>query len=148
MRNVVKIGFVTFILTAHLLTACDVIGGDTGSNDSALLKSKTWVLISYGEEGRLQSVLEGVEITVMFNPDEDEIRGSAGCNHYFGEYKITGSELTVSRIAFTEMACLTPEGVMELEQLFLSMLAAAEGFRVQEDHLTIFTAGDQILNFK
>ena len=44
-------GFVLFILIAYLLTACDVIGGDTGPSDSAVLESNTWVLISYGEEG-------------------------------------------------------------------------------------------------
>ena len=148
MKNVVKIGIVTFILTAHLLTACDVIGGVTSSSDSAALESKTWVLISYGVEGRLETVLKGAEITVMFIPDEDEIRGSSGCNHYFGDYEITGSELTVSNLAFTEMACLTPEGVMEQEQLFLSMLTAAESFQVQGKQLIILSANDQVLKFE
>lgn len=144
MRN----GFVNFILIAYLLTACDVIGGDTSPSDSTALESKTWVLISYGEEDRLQAVIEGTEITVIFNPGEAEVHGSAGCNNFFGSYETAGSELSVSNIAFTEMACLTPEGVMDQEQLFLSMLTAAEGFQVQEGQLTIFVADDQILKFE
>lgn len=148
MRDMLKIGLVIFILTAYILTACDVMGGDTSPSDSAALESKIWVLISYGEEGRLQAVLEGMEITAIFIPGEAVVRGSSGCNHYFGDYEVTGSELSVSNIAFTEMACLTPEGIMEQEQLFLSMLAAAESFQVQEKQLTIFSGDDQILEFK
>jgi heat shock protein HslJ len=125
-----------------------VIGGDTSSSDSAALESKTWVLIYYGEEGRLQAVLEGTEITAAFIPDEAAVRGSSGCNHYFGDYRAARGELSISNIAFTEMACLTPEGVMEQEQLFLSMFAAAESFQVQENQLTIFSADDQILKFE
>ena len=141
-------GFVLFILIAYLLTACDVIGGDTGPSDTAALESKIWVLISFGTEGQLQTVLEGIEITATFNPDEAEVSGSSGCNHYFGDYKVTGSGLSLSTIGGTEMACLTPEGVMEQEQVFLSMLAAAESFEIQEDQLTIFTANDQLLKFE
>lgn len=143
-----KIGLAIIILTGYLLTACDVIGGDTGFSDAAVLESKTWVLISYGTEGQLKTVLEGVEITATFNPDEAEVSGSSGCNHYFGDYKVTGSELSVFNIGWTEMACLTPEGVMEQEQLFLSMLTAAERFQVQEGQLTLFLADDQVLKFE
>jgi heat shock protein HslJ len=46
------------------------------------------------------------------------------------------------------MACLTPEGLMEQEQVFLSILVAAERFEIQEDQLTIFTANDQLLKFE
>ena len=141
-------GFAIFILTAYSLTACGVIGGDTGPSDTAALESKIWVLISFGTEGQSQTVLKGVEITATFNPDEAEVSGSSGCNHYFGDYKVTGSGLSLSTIGGTEMACLTPEGVMEQEQVFLSMLAAAESFEIQEDQLTIFTANDQLLKFE
>ena len=148
MRDGSKIGLVIIILSTYLLGACDVIGGDTGSSDSAALESKTWVLISHGTEGQLQTVLAGVEITATFNPEEAEVRGSSGCNQYFGEYKVKGRELSVSNIAFTEMACLTPEGVMEQEQEFLSIFVAAESFEIQEDKLIIFTANDQLLKFE
>jgi heat shock protein HslJ len=148
MRDGSKISLAIIILAAYFLTACDVIGGDTGSSDSAALESKTWVLISYGTEGQLQTVLEGVEITATFNPDEAEVSGSSGCNHYFGDYKVAGSGLSLSNMGWTEMACLTPEGVMEQEQEFLSMFATAESFEIQEDKLIIFTANDQLLKFK
>ncbi|KPK93714.1 MAG: hypothetical protein AMJ88_06905 [Anaerolineae bacterium SM23_ 63] len=148
MRDEVKIGVMIFILIAFILTACSVIGGDTGYSDAAVLGSKTWVLISFGTEGQLQTVLEGVEITATFNHDEAEVSGSSGCNHYFGDYKVTGSGLSLSNIGWTEMACITPEGVMEQEQVFLAMFAAAESFEIQEDQLSIITADDQFLKFE
>lgn len=148
MRDMMKILFVIFILSAHLLTACNVIRGDTRSSDSAALESKTWILVSYGEEGRLEAVLEGTEITATFNPSEIGVRGSSGCNQYFGDYEVNGGELSISNVAVTEMACPSPEGVMDQEQLFLSMFVAAERFQVQEDHLTIFSANGQLLKFR
>ncbi len=148
MRGGLKIGLVIIILSTYLLAACDVIGGDKGSNDAAVLESKTWVLISFGTEGRLQTVLEGVEITARFDPDEAEVRGSSGCNQYFGDYKITRSELSIFNIAWTEMACLTPEGIMEQEEEFLAMLTASESFEIQEDQLTIFATNDLLLKFE
>ncbi len=148
MRDGMRIGVVIFILTAFILTACDVIGGDRGSSDATILESKSWVLVSYGTGDHLQTPLEGIEITATFNPDENTIQGSSGCNHYFGEYKISGSELSLSNIAWTEMACLTPEGVMEQEQVFLSILAAAESFKIQEDQLIIFAADGRLLKFE
>jgi heat shock protein HslJ len=116
------------MMTVIALTACGAKGEDIRPSDEGALADETWVLASYGVEGDLKRVLEGIEITAVFIPDKAVVRGSSGCNHYFGDCEVAGRELSVSNIAFTEMACLTPEGVMEQEQLFLSMLAAAGSF--------------------
>jgi heat shock protein HslJ len=148
MRARLIISLAIVILTAYFFAACIVISGDIGSSDAAVLESKTWVLISYGTVGQLKIVSEGVKITATFDPDETEVSGSSGCNHYFGDYKVTGSTLSVFNIGWTEMACLTPEGVMELEQVFLTMMTAAESFEIQGGLLIIFTANDQLLKFR
>jgi heat shock protein HslJ len=46
------------------------------------------------------------------------------------------------------MACLTPEGVMDQEQQYLSILAGAKNFQIEAEELTIFSGDDQILKFK
>ena len=56
--------------------ACSSTQGTVG------LENKTWKLESYGEEGSLQKVLEGTEITATFDGTRDQIRGSAGANTY------------------------------------------------------------------
>jgi heat shock protein HslJ len=148
IRNEMNFKYIFFMMTVFALAACATIGDDIGPSYEGALVDKTWVLTSFDVEGELKAILEGTQITTVFIPDEAVVRGSSGCNHYFGDYEVTGSELTISNLASTEMACLTPEGVMEQEQLFLSVLAAADNFQIQEQQLTIFSADDQILEYK
>ena len=106
----------------------------------------TWVLESYGEQGNLQAVLEGSEITAIFNSDDGQVQGSAGCNTYFANYHITNNMLSIYEIAYTEMYCLEPEGVMDQEEQYLEALQAAESYHIEDGKLRI-TSGAQLLVF-
>jgi heat shock protein HslJ len=120
---------------------------NTSSSDSLLYDTK-WFLRSYGEQGNLEAIIDGSEITATFNGAEGEVSGSAGCNTYFASYEVKGSnELVVSEMAWTEMACLSPEGVMEQEQEFLSLLDNAQSFQADDTTLTIVTSDGQQLYF-
>jgi heat shock protein HslJ len=110
------------------------------------LEDKEWVLESYGAQGNLQDVLEGTEITATFVSAEAQVHGTAGCNTYFGDYEAKKSELSISMLAWTERACVEPEGVMEQEQKYLSALQAAESYTIEGGELQIF-CGDQVLVF-
>ena len=116
-------------------------------NKSAKFEDTKWFLRSYGEQGNLKDIIGGTEITAMFNSSGSQVGGSAGCNIYGGRYKIIGSNLSISEIYFTEMACLSPEGVMEQEQEFLSTLAGAQSFKADDTTLTILCSGGQQLYF-
>jgi putative lipoprotein len=111
---------------------------------SATLEDTTWILASYGETGNLKAVLEDTEITAEFVSAEKSVKGSAGCNSYFGVYEINGNKLSMREIANTEMACLTPKGIMEQEQHYLNLLRAAKSYQIQEGKLQI-TSGAEIL---
>ena len=50
-------------------------------------------------------------------------------------------------MAYTEMACLSPEGVMQQEQEFLNHLANAESFQVYDATSTISCSGGYQLYF-
>ena len=78
---------------------------------------------------------------------EGEVSGSAGCNTYWAGYEVKGSKLSIFEMVFTEMACISPEGVMEQEQVFLSLLAKAQSFEADDTTLTIFCSGGQQLYF-
>lgn len=108
------------------------------------LENITWVLQSYGEQGNLQTVLQGTEITAVFDGTEGQVHGSAGCNNYFGSYQSINNKLSIQEIAYTEMYCLDPEGVMEQEEQYLKAIQAAESFQIQDGKLQI-NSGDQIL---
>jgi len=117
-----------------------------GAHDSALEQNK-WSLNSYGEQNNQEHVLNGTVITATFDKTKREVSGSGGCNTYFATYEINGNTLSISHLAWTERACLSPSGVMEQEQEFLSQLADAESFQVDDISLTITCSDGKALHF-
>ena len=137
-----KLILVCAVVTLSLcLFACSKVVEDT-----VTLEDTTWVLESYGEQGNLQAVLEGTEITATFESAEGQVKGSAGCNSYFGDYQIDKNKLSIPMMAHTEMYCLEPEGVMEQETQYLILLSAAESYGIRGGKLRII-AGSQVLVF-
>jgi heat shock protein HslJ len=108
------------------------------------LEDVTWILKGYGKSGNLQEVLDGSEITAIFDGDKSQINGSAGCNNYFGSYQVSDDKLTIMDLANTEMSCLEPEGVMEQENQYLRILRTVVGYLVQDGELHI-NSDDEIL---
>ncbi|MFC2014984.1 protease inhibitor I42 family protein [Chloroflexota bacterium] len=126
-------------------SSAPVKGGD--ENQEKLISGESaWVLESYGQRDNLNTVLDGTKITAAFDKAEGRVHESAGCNTYSGDYQISDSTLSISWIASTEMACLEPEGSMDQEQQYLTILQAAESYKVQDGKLQI-NSGQQILTF-
>jgi len=125
------------LASALLLTAC---AGAASSADP--LNGSSWVLFAY----RKTSPIPGTTITASF--EEGEIRGSGGCNSYFGSYSIEGSTLTIEGLGWTEMACLNPDGVMDQEQVVLGYLGDAETFELEDGRLIIHVGGNETLTFE
>ncbi len=121
--------------------------GQQFTGRSGGLEDITWLLESYGEPESLQTVLEGTEITAVFDSAEGQIHGSAGANNYFGNYQISKNRLSIQEMAWTEMYRLDPEGVMEQEKYYLKTLLAAETYEIRDSKLQI-TSGNQVLNFR
>lgn len=131
-------------------TVTDVLESVLGkqfAGRSAGLEDITWLLESYGEPESLQTVLEGTEITALFDSATGQISGSAGANNYSGAYQISKNKLSIQEIAHTEMYRLDPEGVMEQEDYYLKTLQAAESYEISVGKLQI-TSGNQVLIFK
>ena len=135
------------ILIAVMLSLFTVIGLAACSAPNSMLDDTKWFLRSYGEQNNLQAIIEGTEITATFNSAKGEVSGSAGCNTYFAGYEVRGGTLSIFGMAYTEMACMSPEGVMEQEQEFLTILAGAQSFQADDTMLTIFCSGGQQLYF-
>jgi len=138
VRNTVKVLFLLFLASALWFAACGTGAG--------ALEDKTWVLESYGEPDSLKTVLGNSEITATFKSDEETVTGSAGCNHYFGGYELSGSKLSFpGPIAATEMWC--GEQLDQQERQYLNALMDAESFKIEGDKLTI-NCGQQVLIFE
>jgi len=130
-----------FVIIATTLSFCSC---SKVAEDTITIEDTTWVLESYGEQGNLQTVLEGTEITATFESAEGQVKGSAGCNSYFGDYQVDKNKLSIPMMAHTEMYCMEPEGVMEQETQYLRLLSTAESYEVIEGKLQII-ADSQVL---
>lgn len=120
----------------ELVEVVDQIQVDVMTSNE-LLGTK-WDLISYGD----QTPVAGSELTINF--ENDGLGGTAGCNSYFGSYTVDGTNLSISEVGSTMMACME-DGLMEQESQFLMMLQAAASFTLTADQLTIHTSeGDLI----
>jgi len=123
---------ITWILV--LLVACGLTSNDP-------LDGTTWELHSIGR----YAPLPDSKTTLRF--EGGQVSGLGGCNQYGGEYQIHGDTMAVDKLYATEMACLSPEGVMEQEQLFLGYLGEAQRFELVDSQLQISGSGGETLTF-
>ena len=140
--------YVLMVIVLFGLAACAEPATTQEPSLSAGLEGSTWILESYGEEGDLQAVLEGTEITATFDSKDGQVRGSGGANTYFGDYEARKNQLSISRLTWTEMFRLDPEGVMEQEHWYLSALQETETYVIEDGELRISCSGGQVLIFR
>ncbi|MFC1872766.1 DUF4382 domain-containing protein, partial [Chloroflexota bacterium] len=121
---------------------------NTEPNGNLKLEDGTWILQSYGDPVNPKAVLEGTLIFADFDEDTGQVTGNAGANSYFGSYNLEGENLTIpGPIGATEMYRMDPEGVMDQEQEYLSLLQQSKAYSITGDILNI-TCDNQILIFR
>lgn len=88
------------------------------------------------------------QLTARFESNGD-LSGSAGCNNYSGGFTAYDQVLRVSGPLATGLIfCETPEGIMEQEQAFLSLMQSAATFQISAGQLSIFDSnGNRVLVF-
>jgi heat shock protein HslJ len=119
-----------------------LVGCSPGPADSLSLEGTRWMLVTLKGEPPLAGTAPAAEFSA------DQISGSTGCNHYFGAYAVSGSDITIGNVASTEMWCADPEGVMDQEQAFLVALRSAASYRLAGERLELLdAAGSVILAF-
>ena len=125
-----------------ILSACN--STNSGANSNATLDGITWTLVSLNG----QSVLEGSEVTAVFNQGESQMNGIAGCNNYFADYTADAGTLSIGTSGATRMICADPDGVMQQEAAFLAALPTITAYQIQGDILEMNnTAGESVLTF-
>ena len=130
--------FTSFILILMLISSCSILP----SSGKEALNGTSWKLVSYGA----QLPLDGSVMTANFS--SNEIQGSASCNHYFGSFRLSGDNITIEGLSWTEMACLDPEGIMEQEQNLMNLLSMASEYRIDGNQLLLTTTNGDILIFE
>jgi len=109
----------------------------------APLERTEWLLV--GVVGGVP-VPDGVEATLVLDPDEPAAAGSTGCNRFTGTYRIDGGRLTFGMTAATRMAC--PDPLMALEADYLEALRLAGSYRLQGSTLELLGADGPVARFR
>ena len=132
--------YLTIALTALAIL---LVGCGPGPAAGPSLDGTQWVLVALEGEPPLTGTAPSAEFSA------DQISGSTGCNHYFGPYTVSGSDITVGDVARTEIGCTDPAGVMDQEEAFLAALASAASYRLSGARLELLDAtGGVILAFE
>jgi heat shock protein HslJ len=108
----------------------------TTASLSSSLQGRTWRLTSFTSGSGSAVVLPGTEITAVFGAD-GKLTGSAGCNHYFASYQVSGNGIKTGLIGSTLMYCTEPADVMAQETTYLKLLQGATTYSVNADELRI-----------
>jgi heat shock protein HslJ len=113
------------------------------------LEGPTWVLEAFGDPKRLALPLAGTEITAHFGGSpQGTVTGSAGCNGYFGGYRVDGENLSIgAQLGATDKFCADPPGLMDQEARYEALLVSAQRYRVTGSTLEITTKDGLLLRF-
>ena len=114
----------------------------------APLTGTEWTLESYSLSSEaVSSVIAGTTVTAVFSADGN-VGGNAGCNSYGAGYTVDGANLTIEAPISTKMYCGEPEGVMEQENRYLTLLESVAGYRIDGTRLVLTDeAGATLLTF-
>ena len=128
---------IVLLLLALFLSSCGVlpITKNSGLNGTA------WTLTSYNGT----TLLSDTSMTAFF--ENGEVNGSAGCNRYFGSFKAKDDQIQIDGLAWTGMACMDPEGIMQQEQQVMSLFSQAATFSIQGQVLQIITGSGEVMVF-
>ncbi len=96
------------------------------------------------------STLPGTQITLIFRED-GTYQGSAGCNTYNGTYNLgENNVIQLSAPIATKQICQDPQGIMEQEAEYLSLLPKVVNYQVDPSGqtLVLLTNDHWQLNFQ
>ena len=116
-----------------------VIGGLTNGR---------WKLQSYSSPGiGTKQPIPGTEMTARFGAD-GSLSGSGGCNNYTGGFMAFDQTLRISNLTASRQLCDSPDGIMEQEGAFLSLMHQAAKMSISAGQLEVFdSSGSRILVF-
>jgi polar amino acid transport system substrate-binding protein len=94
-----------------------------------------WVLDAYLldiDDEELTETMTDVEVVMTFD-GADRVSGNGGCNNYTARYVTDGSAIVIKNILPTLILCEQPEGLMDQEDLFLTLLDRVAYYRIVPD---------------
>jgi heat shock protein HslJ len=136
----------TYQMLEQISKNVDTYGGAGVIED--LLTNRTWRLDAFTDGSFEEAAMLSPEVTLEFTRD-GAMRGAAGCNQYFGEYRIQQNKaLLVSGVGATRMSC-PEESVNQQETRYLEALEKTVRIDVGLNVLRLYYGlDDRALYFK
>ncbi len=137
MRPGWTVATVAFGIVGMALSGCNAI--ESAPPDP--LDGTSWLLVSQEE----RDPLPGIDIIAGF--DAGSVQGSSGCNNFGASYRIDGDKIEIGEVESTLMACIEPEGAIDQEQEFITLLSSSEGYNITDGQLQLMHLGRVLLAF-
>ncbi len=105
------------------------------------LVDTTWQLLSYYTGNGTVSNQTTPLISAFFAAD-GSLSGLSGCNNYTSSYTVDEKGMSIGPVATTRKMCQEPEGVMETEAGYTSVLETVVRYEIEGEQLTLYNAED------
>jgi len=135
-QNWIKYGAIGLAIAGFLLIVGFALTVGDGIEDNG------WVVEELVIDGTAMTVVDGTSLTALF--ENGTVAGSAGCNGYNAAYETDGDSITIGPAISTLIFCEQPDGTMDQEAAYLSLLQSAESFDLDGDTLTL-SSGDAVI---
>jgi heat shock protein HslJ len=142
MKRIVAFTFFLLFLAAFAFISLDGLkrNASEANSDSEQVTlnfmQTDWALVDTGGV----TVEHEMGVFVRFAED-GKLTGHAGCNGFFGSYKIDGSTIEIGQLGATRKMC--PEPVMQIEYTFMNALQNARTFGISGDQLMLYDEQDR-----
>lgn len=110
------------------------------------LDDTVWTLTTLISGDAATSVLATTTPTMTIDTTSSSIRGTTGCNDFFGTALVNAPSIAISELSWTEVAC--EEGVMRQEAAILAVLHSADRLEIEGDRLTLSGPGGLALVYR
>ena len=131
------------LAAAALLWANNTFAGGRGASPAPALANSHWSLVTLNG----QPPIAGRALTLSFQSDS-QLGGDSGCNSYGGQYRLSGSSITVTQLISTMRAC-AEQPLNDQEAVFQKALGDATQISLAGNQLTLQNAsGGEVLAFQ
>jgi heat shock protein HslJ len=138
MKNLI---FVFALITSFFTTGCDETKKVIDVAGSVQL-SGTYTVTQVQQNSKGTNVAQTLTLSAL----DKSIRGTTGCNSFFGSYQNDLYAITFTDIAATEKAC-SPT-IMAAEQAFLNAIENTGSYNLENNELTFFSKADRTVLLK
>ncbi len=106
------------------------------------LTGRAWHLRRLADDaGDMVPALSQGTVTAVFSED-GHLSGAAGCNWYGTYYRLEGDRLFLEDIAYTDFYCSTPEGILQQERQYFSLLNRVAAYEIRSGTLILYDEND------